>query len=184
MQSKRLLHAITFARAHHGTQAHGSLDIMDHLADVTVNVAKHYPGDPEYKLDVLVAATLHDVLEDTDVGIDVVAREFGLDVAHLVNLLTDKPGNNRYERHLRTYWLIRSHPDAVLIKLCDRRHNHARSLEYGEKKYGVMYANEFRYFKMALWLPGEFVELWAELDTQYDALVAKTWADCLINDEV
>jgi hypothetical protein len=33
-----------------------------------------------------------------------------------------------------------------------------------------MYAREFLYFKFALYNPGQFVELWRELDDQYKQL--------------
>ena len=90
-------------------------------------------------------------------------------MANVVNLLTDKDGRNRLERHLRTYHAIRRDPDAILIKLSDRRHNHERSIKYGEK-YAIMYRDEYLRFKFALYNPGQFVELWRELDDQYKQL--------------
>jgi (p)ppGpp synthase/HD superfamily hydrolase len=163
--------AAAFALERHGAQDHGCLKISDHLADVAFNVRKHYDphlnfSDPE---EVIAAAWLHDVCEDTFTASDEICGRFGDRVGDLVELVTDKSGRNRLEKHLKTYHAIRRDPDAILIKLCDRRHNHARSIKYGEK-YAIMYAREFLYFKFALYNPGQFVELWRELDDQYKQL--------------
>lgn len=163
--------AEAFALERHGSQDHGCLKISDHLADVAYNVRKHYDphvnfSDPE---DIIAAAWLHDVCEDTDTNSDEIRDLFGERIGEIVELVTDKAGRNRIERHLRTYPALRRDPDAILVKLCDRRHNHARSIQYGEK-YAIMYANEFLYFKFALYNPGQFVELWQELDGQYEEI--------------
>jgi hypothetical protein len=68
--------------------------------------------------------------------------------------------------------MIRQDPDATLIKLCDRRHNQARSIKHGEH-YAAMYEREYIYFKFALWKPGQFVALWDELDQQYEEMKQK-----------
>lgn len=163
--------AEVFALERHGSQDHGCLKISDHLADVAYNVRKHYDphvnfSDPE---DIIAAAWLHDSLEDTDTTFDEIHDKFGARVADLVERVTDKQGRNRVERHLRTYPMLRRDPDAILIKLCDRRHNHDRSIRYGEK-YAIMYRNEYLRFKFALYNPGQFVDLWRELDDQYKQL--------------
>jgi hypothetical protein len=36
-----------------------------------------------------------------------------------------------------------------------------------------MYLKEYIYFKFALWEPNEFVELWEELDQQYEEMNRK-----------
>ena len=163
--------AESFALDRHGAQDHGCLKISDHLADVAFNVRKHY--DPHLNFseaeEVIAAAWLHDVCEDTFITSDEICDRFGDRVGDLVELVTDKSGRNRLERHLKTYHAIRRDPDAILIKLCDRRHNHARSIKYGEK-YAIMYRDEYLRFKFALYNPGQFVELWRELDDQYKQL--------------
>jgi guanosine-3',5'-bis(diphosphate) 3'-pyrophosphohydrolase len=161
----------TFALERHGRQRHGSLKIEDHLRDVVGTVRKHY--DPHVNIselgEVASAAWLHDVCEDTPTTSDEIAERFGDRVGDLVELLTDKEGKNRVERHLRTYPMIRRDPDAILIKLADRRHNQARSIEHGER-WALMYYREYLYFKFALYNPGQFVLLWKELDEQYKQL--------------
>ena len=166
-----------FALQRHGNQRHGSLHIKDHLEDVAQNVATHYNDyicnrDMD---DVVAAAYLHDVMEDTKTTLDELEAQFPETVTSLVTLLTDKHGRSRIERHLRTYHAIRQDNDALLIKLCDRRHNHARSLKHGEH-WAAMYYREFLYFKFALYNPGQFPKLWKELDDQYKQLEGMlTW---------
>lgn len=169
--------AAAFALERHGAQDHGCLKIGDHLADVVSNVRKHY--DPHvniYDADIIInAAWLHDILEDTATRPEEIEHVFGEPVLELVNLLTDKDGRNRLERHLRTYHAIRTDPDATLIKLCDRRHNQDRSLKHGEH-WMVMYEREYNYFKFALWTPHKFKKLWEELDWQNEEMKKKlTW---------
>lgn len=160
-----------FAMEKHGNQPHGCLTIADHILDVANNVYKHYDSNINFMpVDVVVeAAFLHDVVEDTDTSLDEIEKIFGWDIANLVSLVTDKNGKNRLERHLNTYHLIRSNADATLIKLCDRRHNHERSLKNSEV-YTSMYKSEYLYFKFALYLPDEFTQLWSELDAQYEQM--------------
>jgi (p)ppGpp synthase/HD superfamily hydrolase len=169
--------AAAFALERHGSQDHGCLKIADHLADVAGNARKHY--DPHVNIlepeQVICAAWLHDVLEDTPTTFEDIGDMFGYQVADVVNLLTDKSGKNRLERHLKTYHAIRTDPDATLIKLCDRRHNQDRSLKHGEH-WMVMYKREYTYFKFALWTPHKFKKLWEELDWQYEEMVKNlTW---------
>lgn len=171
VRQKNLFTADAFAISRHGEQDHGCLKIKDHLFDVAANVEKHYDENVNLlaRDKVISAAWLHDILEDTPTTLEEIEEKFGPFVAQVVNLLTDKKGRNRLERHLRTYHAIRTDPDATLIKLCDRRHNQDRSLKHGEH-YAAMYEREYTYFKFALWTPHKFKKLWEELDWQYEEL--------------
>ena len=169
--------AAAFAIERHGAQDHGCLKIEVHLADVAWNARMHY--DPHVNIlepeQIIAAAWLHDIIEDTSTIIDEIDQRFGASIGNVVNLLTDKEGRNRLERHLRTYHAIRTDPDATLIKLCDRRHNQDRSLKHGEH-WMVMYEREYNYFKFALWTPHKFKKLWEELDWQNEEMKKKlTW---------
>jgi len=84
----------------------------------------------------IVAALLHDVVEDTDLGLDEIREAFGPEIAGLVDGLT-KLGHLRFrsreERQVENYrkLLLSMARDirVVMIKLADRLHN-MRTLEY------------------------------------------------------
>ena len=85
--------------------------------------------------DTICAALLHDVVEDTDVGLDVIQKKFGEDVARLVDGVTkigQVPLNTREEQHAENIRkiLIAMSKDirVIIIKLADRLHN-MRTLE-------------------------------------------------------
>lgn len=161
-----------FALAQHGDQEHGSLQIINHLDAVVAMVGAHAPSywSREDLDDARTAAYLHDIVEDTPVTLAQVEDVFGPHVRRLVDAVTDMPGDNRYERHLGTYYRIRDLGEqATLIKLCDRWHNQARSIVFSER-YLTMYRGEYLYFKMALWRPDEHVRLWEVLDSQYEIM--------------
>lgn len=64
-------------------------------------------------------ALLHDVVEDTDVTLDDLAREFPSEVVEGVRLMTHEPGVG-YLDYVRA---IKGHPVAVKVKLADLAHN-------------------------------------------------------------
>lgn len=172
--SKLIKFAREYALKHHGDQDHGCLKIGKHLEDVAKHVAQNYEGPLDHKDPVVAAAWLHDLLEDTNVDEarlekDMFKAGFAPDdvymIRNIVKRVTDGSGLNRKERHLNTYWRIREDRYALLIKLCDRRHNHERSIQNGEI-YAAMYAKEWDYFRFALWYPGVYRKLWTELSKQ------------------
>lgn len=179
--SRIIQFAKDFALLNHGEQDHGCLKIGEHLEDVASHASHHAKLNEIEGVfhDTTVAgAWLHDVVEDTSVTPELLEdvlheADFDFDdvfyVTQIVRAVTDKPGRGRKERHLKTYWKIRENPRSLLVKLCDRRHNHERSIKHGEI-YAAMYAKEYDYFKFALWKPRQFTELWDELDKQNNKL--------------
>lgn len=86
--------------------------------------------------DTIVAALLHDVVEDTGVGLDVIAKKFGDEVANLVDGVTkirQVPLNTKEEQKAETIRkiLMAMSKDirVIIIKLADRLHN-MRTLQY------------------------------------------------------
>lgn len=65
------------------------------------------------------AALLHDVVEDTDITFDDLAREFPAEVVDVLRLLTHDPSVDYFD-YVRA---IRGNPIAVQIKLADLAHN-------------------------------------------------------------
>ncbi|GAC1547498.1 MAG: bifunctional (p)ppGpp synthetase/guanosine-3',5'-bis(diphosphate) 3'-pyrophosphohydrolase [Herpetosiphon sp.] len=78
----------------------------------------------------VMAGLLHDVAEDTRVGIELLQKQFGDDVARLVDgvtKITSMEGRSKEEAQVGTYRkmfvAMADDPRVVLIKLADRLHN-------------------------------------------------------------
>lgn len=117
--------AVAFASRWHGDQRRPAGEpYLEHLletVDVLVNGAGVRDGD------VLVAAVLHDVVEDTACTLDGVRVRFGERVAELVGWVT-KPapvgGDDAAAARARYLEALRDAPgDAVVLKLADRVSN-------------------------------------------------------------
>lgn len=93
-----------------------------------IAVANIVAGELKLGANPVIAAFLHDVVEDTDYTIDDIRQCFGDDVAFLVNIVTKKK-TNHYEisKQVDNYkqMLNSIHYDirALLVKLADRLHN-------------------------------------------------------------
>jgi (p)ppGpp synthase/HD superfamily hydrolase len=121
----RLARAVEFARLHHGDQRRKTgVPYLEHLLEALQVLVE---GAGIASPDVLVAAVLHDVVEDTPVTLDEVSAEFGPRVAELVGWVTiPAPGPGETKSAVRQAYLRRlrdAPPDAVLVKLADRASN-------------------------------------------------------------
>jgi (p)ppGpp synthase/HD superfamily hydrolase len=135
-----------FAKEKHKHQKYGEHDYEVHFLEV-YSLVKKYQGS----FDAIVASLLHDTIEDTQTTRDEISQEFSPQIAHIVDLLTDKPGSNRTERHLKTYHRIRQSEDATLVKLCDRLANMSFCLRMKDYSKAKMYVKEYLPFKFALY---------------------------------
>ena len=140
-----ILRAKTYATEAHAGQTYGPYHYTKHLNDV-YNVLVAYGVSDEL---VLMAAWMHDTIEDTQKRYEDVFEDFGKKTADLVYLLTDKRGKNRKERHEKTYPLIATDPRATLVKVADRLANTMNSQHEKEKMF-FMYEKEYPYFKETL----------------------------------
>jgi (p)ppGpp synthase/HD superfamily hydrolase len=158
------------AHAHEG-QRYGDGPYTTHLDDVATVLADHHCDAA-----VVTAGYLHDTLEDTRTTPEELAAAFGPRVRRTVELVTDKPGRNRRERHEATYPAIAmaaasGEHDATEVKVADRIANLRRSLA-GDAGRLRMYLKEHDRFRELLRRPGVADGLWATLD----ALVAEARA--------
>lgn len=96
---------------------------------------------------MLAAAWLHDTVEDTEVDLSEIVREFGADVGALVEQLTDvsKPtdGNRKVRKALDCAHLRNASPRAKTIKLADLIDN-SHSIIERDPEFAKVYLAEKR----------------------------------------
>jgi guanosine-3',5'-bis(diphosphate) 3'-pyrophosphohydrolase len=86
--------------------------------------------DLRLDVDTLIAAMVHDVVEDTDHTLEEIQQRFGREVAHMVDGVTKisgiravSPDARKAETYRKLVLAIAQDPRTVLIKLADRLHN-------------------------------------------------------------
>lgn len=107
---KNVKKAYNFALEKHNGQMYGEHPYMYHLIQVWNMTYKM-----ELNNDCQVVAYLHDTLEDTETTMSEIGEIFGMNIAHIVNLLTRKE-NEKYEDYL---FHVSLHPIAKKVKICD-----------------------------------------------------------------
>src|SRR5665647_2077663 len=97
-----------------------------------------------------ICALLHDTVEDTDITIDVVKREFGSEIAKIVDGLTkisnvlDANSSQQAENFKKILLTLTDDPRVILIKLADRLHN-MRTLDSMKREKQLKIASETVY---------------------------------------
>lgn len=110
------------ARAHAGQsrKGHPGQPQIVHIADVAVRVLRSTDADAE----TMIAALLHDAVEDTDVTLDQIGESFGQTIAGIVAELTDDPTLPEAERRRRQVEEAPGKSGAARrIKLADKASN-------------------------------------------------------------
>lgn len=120
--------------AHKGQKRHSGKDYITHPLNIAFNLI-------EYKLDIatIVAAILHDVLEDTEVSEEELKKEFGTEVFKLVQGVTklskfqfDAPEESKLENFRRFILAFIEDIRILYIKIFDRLDN-MRTLKHIKK---------------------------------------------------
>jgi (p)ppGpp synthase/HD superfamily hydrolase len=145
------------ARAHYGQcRKDGVTPYIVHPARVAMTVAVcmyYYPMlEGRTRDEVIAAAWLHDVIEDTLTSFEDLGKEFPDNVIGMVHLLTNDKDldGSRPERKKRERERLAPAPEAVrLIKLADRFDN-VKDLDGLSEKFQKMYALETRHLVLAL----------------------------------
>ena len=97
-----------------------------------------------------ICALMHDTVEDTDITLDVVQREFGPEIAKIVDGLTkisnvlDANVSQQAENFKKILLTLTDDPRVILIKLADRLHN-MRTLESMKREKQLKIASETVY---------------------------------------
>lgn len=129
-------------------------------AHASINQRRKYTGEPyiahpvavaelvrsvPHTPEMLAAALLHDVVEDTFVTLDEIERVFGFKVAELVEMLTDvstpHDGLRRHRKALDREHTAKASPEAKTIKLADMIDN-TRSIVAHDPGFAKVYIGE------------------------------------------
>lgn len=112
-------------KAHEGEKRMTGDDFIIHPIAVAYKLA-----EMGLHTNVVIAGLLHDIVEDTDVGIDMLKTQFGDDIASLVDSVTKLKrsihyqGAERYAENMRRMFLaMASDVRVVFMKFADRLHN-------------------------------------------------------------
>lgn len=132
--------ALLVAEKAHANQQYDIYPYIYHIRQV-VRIAE----DLGYDEAIIVAAVLHDTLEDTDLSYNDLKKAFGEEVAEIVYAVTDELGRNRKERKAKTYPKIKGNWKATVVKICDRIANATQSRDYNSELY-KMYKKENQNF--------------------------------------
>lgn len=94
-----------------------------------------------------ICALLHDTVEDTDITLEDIEREFGNEIARIVDGLTkisnviDTNTSQQAENFKKILLTLTDDPRVILIKLADRLHN-MRTLDYMKREKQLKIASE------------------------------------------
>ncbi|MGN6291773.1 MAG: RelA/SpoT family protein [Chitinophagaceae bacterium] len=97
-----------------------------------------------------ICALLHDTVEDTDISLEDIEREFGAEIARIVDGLTkisnviDVNASAQAENFKKILLTLTDDPRVILIKLADRLHN-MRTLESMKREKQLKIASETVY---------------------------------------
>ena len=145
-QSEVLMRAYGLAESAHGEINHvrkyTGEPYINHLAAVVDLV-----GDVDGTEDMMAAAWLHDVIEDTPTTYDDVREIVSENVADLVLQLTDvsrpEDGNRSIRKAMDRAHLAKASPAAQTIKLADLIDN-AKSISDHDPRFAAVYVAEMR----------------------------------------
>lgn len=142
LYSERLELALTTALEAHGLRerkAGRGFDVS-HVMSVALITA-----DFNLEEDTVIAALLHDTLEDTDLSPDIIASRFGLHVLEMVQDVTEPPKDILWrDRKTRYIEQLRTTPrhDSLAIASADKIHNLSR-MTAGISDQGLSFINVF-----------------------------------------
>lgn len=151
--------ARAYALKQHASQVYGEcFPYYKHLEDV-YNILIRFGFTEEKDLDILIAAWLHDIIEDTATSYSDLKKVFGEDVAEIVFCMSDELGRNRKEKKAKTYPKTRSNSKSVILKVADRIANAEFSKSQKSPQF-EMYIKEFPDFQYNLRIYRQIDDMW------------------------
>ncbi|MGB5138426.1 MAG: HD domain-containing protein, partial [Candidatus Zixiibacteriota bacterium] len=131
--------------AHKGQKRASGEPYIEHCLNVAYILAEqHLDGD------TVAAGLLHDIVEDCNIGVDELAREFSPEIAALVDGVTKlghyqikSRAENQADYFRKMLISMANDIRVILIKLADRLHN-MRTLEYLPHEKQIVIATETR----------------------------------------
>jgi (p)ppGpp synthase/HD superfamily hydrolase len=119
--------------------------------------------EPEELTCIVMAAWLHDMVEDHLASMDEIVVHFPARVVELVTALTAPKGSRREREEVYLRQLVEGGPSTILIKVCDRVCNVERCWVNRDTRL-FMYRREHTAFRQALHREGYILALWDRLD--------------------
>lgn len=115
--------------------------------------------------DMLCAAYLHDVIEDTNTEFKEIYDKFGYQTGDLVFWLTDisrpEMGNRELRKHLDRLHLWAAPYEAQIIKCADCIDN-ARDIQFNDPDFAVVYNREMRTLLRGMSTHTQLSDIWNE----------------------
>jgi (p)ppGpp synthase/HD superfamily hydrolase len=163
MDSGKIILAKTVAEFMHTLQSYGNGNPYDMHLNAVVKVLLEF--NPSIHEDYIIAAYLHDLVEDTPATLRLIEKHFGKNVADLVYGVTNERGRYKQDVRVATYIKLGTwYRKAIVLKLADRIANVRQSVSNKENGYYDKYQGEYQLFRNNLYCIGEHIEMWAELD--------------------
>jgi guanosine-3',5'-bis(diphosphate) 3'-pyrophosphohydrolase len=159
-----------FAAIQHFGISYGTKPYTYHLEQVAM-VLQRFKFLEKDNEELHIAATLHDVIEDTNISYEQVKFAFGEKVADAVYSVTNEMGRSRLERFKKTYPKIAENEMGLIVKLADRIAN----IEFShgiDSRHAIKYREEWPAFKENLFNKDEednrIKKMWEYLSTLMD----------------
>lgn len=150
-----------FAVKAHGQQMYGNKPYIVHLEAVVSNLKK-------YGETAQIIGYLHDVVEDTEVSLNVINEHFGEFITECVAIVTDEAGNNRKERKKKTYNKMANVSGdlelALIVKAADRLSNIQACVAGYNKELLAMYKHEHPTFQKSVYRQELCDDIWKKMD--------------------
>ena len=166
--------AVVISSKFHEGQLYGDGEYTDHLEQVCNVIEQFATKDNDLKpyLGLLkICGRLHDIVEDTEFTKEELYKTFGSEIFSIVYAVTNEPGNDRAEKHKKTYPKIRGGGiKTIALKLADRIANVTNCINTKNKLIG-MYQKEHKGFVDYFRTDNQLNLMWNHLED----LMVQSW---------